>query len=42
MDYRLALMTGIDFPLDDCNLIIHQPSIKEISYIGEATFFMGA
>ncbi len=42
MDYRLALMTGIDFPLDDCNLIIHQPSIKEISYIGETTFFMGA
>ncbi len=41
MDYQLALMTGIDFPLDDCNLIIHQPTIKEISYIGETDFFMG-
>lgn len=41
MDNRLALMTGIDFPLEECNLIIHQPSIKEISYIGETDFFMG-
>ena len=41
MDNRLALMTGIDFPLEDCPLIIHQPSIKEISYIGEIDFFMG-
>lgn len=42
MDNRLALMTGIDFPLNDCDLIIHQPSIKEISYLGELTFFAGA
>lgn len=41
MDNRLALMTGIDFPLEGCSLIIHQPSIKEISYIGETDFFMG-
>lgn len=41
MDNRLALMTGIDFPLNDCALIIHQPSIKEISYFGETDFFMG-
>lgn len=41
MDNRLALMTGIDFPLNECALIIHQPSIKEISYIGETDFFMG-
>lgn len=41
MDNRLALMTGIDFPLNDCALIIHQPTIKEISYIGETDFFMG-
>ena len=41
MDNRLALMTGIDFLLEDCPLIIHQPSIKEISYIGEIDFFMG-
>ena len=41
MDNRLALMTGIDFPLNDCTLIIHQPSIKEISYFGETDFFSG-
>lgn len=41
MDNRLALMTGIDFPLEECALIIHQPSIKEISYIGETEFFTG-
>ena len=41
MDNRLALMTGIDFPLNDCALIVHQPTIKELSYIGETDFFMG-
>lgn len=41
MDYRLALMTGIDFPLEGCNLIIHQPSIEEISYVGEQEFYTG-
>lgn len=41
MDNKLALMTGIDFPLESCSLIVHQPSIKEISYIGETDFFMG-
>ena len=41
MDYRLALMTGIDIPIPECQLVIHQPSIKEISFIGEKTFFPG-
>lgn len=41
MDNRLALMTGIDFPIEGCNLIIHPPTIKELSYIGETDFFMG-
>lgn len=41
MDYRLALMTGIDIPIPECQLVVHQPSIKEISYIGEKTFFTG-
>ena len=42
MDYHLALMTGIDFPMSkECNLIIHPPSIKEISYMGEREFFSG-
>lgn len=42
MDYRLALMTGVDIPIPDCNIILHQPTIKEISYIGETDFFVGA
>ena len=42
MDYNLALMTGIDFPIEELNLIIHQPTIKEISYLGETQFFTGA
>lgn len=42
MDYRLALMTGADIPIPECQLIIHQPSIREISMIGEKSFFIGA
>lgn len=36
------LMTGIDIPIPELQLAIHQPSIKEISMIGEKAFFMGA
>ena len=42
MDYRLSLMSGIDIPIPECRLILHQPTIKEISYIGEVNFFTGA
>ena len=41
MDLRLALMCGIDIPVPECQLIIHQPRIKEIAYIGEQDFFTG-
>ena len=41
MDYRLALMAGIDIPIPECSLILHQPTIKEIAYIGEEDFFSG-
>ena len=41
MDIRLALMTCIDIPIPECQIIIHQPTIKEISYIGETDFFIG-
>lgn len=41
MDRRLALMCGTDIPVPECQLIIHQPSIKEISLIGETEFFTG-
>ena len=41
MDTRLSLMCGTDYPVPECQLVIHQPRIKEISYIGEADFFTG-
>ena len=42
MDIRLSLMTGADIPIPSCQLIMHQPSIKEIGMIGEQDFFIGA
>ena len=41
MDLRLALMCGTDIPVPECQLIIHQPRIKEIALIGELDFFAG-
>lgn len=41
-DYRLALLTGTDIPFPLCQITIHQPTIKEISLIGEKNFFIGA
>lgn len=40
-DYRLGLMTGVDLPIPELELIIHQPTIKEISMVGEQDFFIG-
>lgn len=42
MDIKLALMCGIDIPIPELQLIIHQPKIKEIAYIGTKDFFVGA
>lgn len=41
MDTRLSLMCGTDYPVPECQLVIHQPRIKEIALIGEADFFSG-
>ena len=41
MDIRLALMCGTDIPVPECQLTFHQPSIEEISLIGEKDFFTG-
>ena len=41
MDLRLALMCGTDIPVPECQLVIHQPKIKEIALIGEQDFFAG-
>ena len=40
-DIRLALMCGIDIPIPNLQLILHQPKIKEIALIGETNFFIG-
>lgn len=42
MDYRLALMCGSDLPVPSCQVVVHQPTIKEISMLGEKDFFAGA
>ena len=42
MDIRAALMCGIDFPIPECSLIVHQPTIKEIAFVGERDFLIGA
>lgn len=41
MDIRLALITGADIPIPECQLILHQPTIKEIAFMGEHEFFVG-
>lgn len=41
MDIRLALMAGTDIPVPECQLIVHQPTITEISFVGEENFFVG-
>lgn len=40
-DLRLALMTGIDIPIPECKLIVHQPRIEEIAFLGDTPFFTG-
>lgn len=39
-DCRLALMTGVDIPIPELQLVLHQPTIKEISMLGEKDFFI--
>lgn len=42
IDLRLPLMCGTDIPIVECQLVIHQPKIREIALIGEKEFFLGA
>lgn len=37
----LLLLSGNDIPFEEAQVNIHQPSIKEIAYIGEESFFIG-
>lgn len=38
-DIRLALMAGVDIPIPELEISIHQPTIKEIALMGESEFF---
>lgn len=39
MDIKLALMAGTDLPVPECLIVLHQPKIKEIAFMGEKAFF---
>ena len=38
---ELLLLSGNDIPVQNINLILHPPKIKEIALIGEENFFIG-
>ena len=38
---NLTLISGVDIPFEEAHLIIHQPTLKEIAFIGENNFFIG-
>lgn len=37
----LLLMSGIDVPFVEAGVTLHQPTLKEIAYVGEENFFIG-
>ena len=41
MDIKLALELGSDIPVPECQLVLHQPTMKEIAFMGEHEFFVG-
>lgn len=41
MNNELALITGVDIPFPEARVTIHQPTMAEISLIGEENFFAG-
>lgn len=40
IENELLLLSGADIPFIEAGLIMHQPTLKEISYLGEAKFFV--
>lgn len=38
---KILLLAGNDIPFEEAQLIIHQPKIKEVAYLGEKAFFTG-
>lgn len=43
-DINLALISGVPIPIEECHILLRQPTIKDISYnyLDEADFFIGA
>lgn len=41
MNNDLLFLSGNDIPFREAQITIHQPTIKEIAYIGEEAFFIG-
>lgn len=41
MENELLYLSGNDIPFEQARLILHQPTIKQIAYIGEKNFFTG-
>lgn len=39
-DLRFSLIAGIDIPIPECQLILHQPKIKELAFLGSSNFFI--
>lgn len=40
-DISLALMCGTDIPVPECQIVVHQPTLREIALIGDADFLTG-
>ena len=38
-DMKLALMCGTDIPIPECQIVLHQPRLREIALIGDVDFF---
>ena len=38
---ELLLLSGNDIPFSEAQVTIHQPTIKEIAYVGEDSFYTG-
>ena len=37
----LLLLSGNDIPFTEANITIHNPTLKEIAYVGEENFLKG-
>ena len=40
IDNRLSLMCGVDIPIPQCQITVHQPRIQEIAMLGEREYYV--